>query len=60
MARDIDLDCSPILDNKLPIRKMGREVYDLLLDVASGQRGASESLGFGSEEMVPWQLSAVL
>jgi altronate hydrolase len=60
MAGDIDLDCSPVLDNKLTIREMGRQVYDLLLDVASGQQSASESLGFGGEEMVPWQMGAVL
>jgi altronate hydrolase len=39
---------------------MGREVYDLLLDVASGQPSASEELGLGGEEIVPWQLGAVL
>jgi altronate hydrolase len=60
MAGDMDLDCSPILDNKLTVAEMGRQVYDLLLDVASGQCSTSESLGFGSEEMVPWQLGAVL
>jgi altronate hydrolase len=60
MAGDIDLDCSPILDNESTVREMGRQVYDLILDVASGQRSMSESLGFGSEEMVPWQLGAVL
>ena len=60
MAGDIDLDCSPILGNQLTVSQMGRQVYDLLLDVASGQCTTSESLGFGSEEMVPWQLGAVL
>jgi altronate hydrolase len=60
MAGDIDLDCSPILGNQVTMAEMGRQVYDLLLDVASGQCTTSESLGFGSEEMVPWQLGAVL
>lgn len=60
MAGDIDLDCSAVLDHEVTMREMGRKVYDLLLEVASGQRSASESLGFGHEEMVPWQLGAVL
>ena len=60
MAGDIDLDCSAILEHGLTVQEMGRQVYDLLLDVASGQHSTSESLGFGHEEMVPWQLGAVL
>jgi len=39
---------------------MGRQVYDLLLDVASGRRSRSEELGLGGEEFVPWQIGAVL
>jgi altronate hydrolase len=60
MAGDIDLDCSPIVTESLPVAAMGRKVYDLLLDVASGQRTTSEQLGVGTEEIVPWQLGAVL
>ena len=60
MAGDIDLDCSPIVEQGLPVEEMGRRVYDLLLDVASGRRSASEEMGLGGEEIVPWQLGAVL
>ncbi len=60
MVGDIDLDCSPVIENDLPMHEMGRQVYDLLLDVASGQLSASEEMGLGGEEIVPWQLGAVL
>ena len=60
MAGDIDLDCSGVLEQGVPLADMGREVYDLLLDVAGGQRSLSEELGLGGEEMVPWQIGAVL
>jgi altronate hydrolase len=60
MAGDIDLDCSPVVEEQRPLAQMGREVYDLLLDVASGRPSASEELGLGGEEIVPWQLGAVL
>ncbi|MCW3840751.1 altronate dehydratase family protein [Micromonospora yasonensis] len=60
MAGDIDLDCSPVVEQGLPVEEMGRQVYDLLLDVASGRRSASEEMGLGGEEIVPWQLGAVL
>jgi altronate hydrolase len=60
MAGDVDLDCSPIVEQGVPLADMGRQVYDLLLDVASGRQSVSEELGLGGEEMVPWQLGAVL
>jgi altronate hydrolase len=60
MAGDMDLDCSRVVDEAVPLSDMGRQVYDLLLDVASGQRSLSEELGLGGEEIVPWQLGAVL
>jgi altronate hydrolase len=60
MAGDIDLDCSPVVEHGLSVEDMGRRVYDLLLDVASGRRSASEEMGLGGEEIVPWQLGAVL
>jgi altronate hydrolase len=60
MAGDMDLDCSPVVDDAVPLSDMGRQVYDLLLDVASGAQSLSEGLGLGGEELVPWQLGAVL
>jgi altronate hydrolase len=60
MAGDIDLDCSGVVEDGVPLAEMGRRVYDLMLDVASGQRTCSEELGAGGEELVPWQIGAVL
>ncbi len=60
MSGDIDLDCSGVLEQGVPLADMGRRVYDLILDVAGGRRSFSEELGLGGEEMVPWQIGAVL
>jgi altronate hydrolase len=60
MAGDVDLDCSLIVEDGVSLADMGRRVYDLLLDVASGRQSVSEELGMGGEEIVPWQLGAVL
>ncbi|MDQ6896819.1 MAG: altronate dehydratase family protein [Actinomycetota bacterium] len=60
MAGDIDLDCSPVMERGMSLGDMGRRVYDLLLDTASGRRSFSEELALGGEELVPWQLGAVL
>lgn len=61
MAGDIDLDCSPVATGEVALPQLGRQLYELLLEVASGRRRtASELLGLGGEELVPWQLGAVL
>jgi altronate hydrolase len=60
MAEDIDVDCGPVVSGGVPLAEMGETVLDAVLDVASGRLSASESLGMGGEEMVPWQLGAVL
>ncbi|MEO8830347.1 altronate dehydratase family protein [Lapillicoccus sp.] len=60
MSGDIDLDCSGVIEEEVPLADMGRRVYDLILDVAGGRRSLSEELGLGGEEMVPWQIGAVL
>ena len=60
MADDIDVDCSDIVEKGTDVAEVGRRIYDLLLDVASGTPTRSEELGAGQEEIVPWQIGAVL
>ncbi len=60
MTGDIDVDCSGIVESGIPMLEMGRRVYEKLIAVASGERSKSEELGVGGEEMVPWQIGAVL
>ena len=38
----------------------GREILDMVLRVASGERTKSEALGLGDNEFVPWQVGAVM
>lgn len=60
MAEDMDVNCGAILDGEYSVAEMGEKIFDLVLATASGRRTASEELGFGDEEFVPWQLGAVM
>ncbi|WP_433279224.1 UxaA family hydrolase [Pseudonocardia xinjiangensis] len=60
MAEDMDLNCGVIVDGSASVQEVGRELFQLILDTASGRRTRSEELGFGQEEFVPWQLGAVM
>lgn len=60
MSEDMDVNCGAVLDGTRSLEACGREIFDLVLATASGQRSKSEDLGFGDEEFTPWQLGAVL
>ncbi len=60
MEQDMDVDCGAILEGEASIEEMGRAIFSLIVDVASGRPTKSELLGVGDEEMVPWQLGAVM
>jgi altronate dehydratase len=42
------------------VQQKGREIFELILRVASGDATKSEALGIGNDEFVPWQLGAVM
>jgi altronate hydrolase len=59
MKDDMDINCGDILDG-VSIQDKGREIFEMMLKVASGQRSKSEELGYGDNEYVPWQVGAVM
>jgi len=56
---DIDINCGSIVDGEASIEAMGEEIFRMMLDLASGKPSKSESYGYGQNEFVPWQISAV-
>jgi altronate hydrolase len=59
MIEDMDIDCGDILEG-VSIEDKGREIFETVLRVASGERTKSEELGYGDNEFVPWQIGAVM
>ena len=59
MEPDMDVNCGDILDG-VSLEDKGREIFDLMLRVASGEQTKSEAQGFGAVEFVPWQIGAVM
>ena len=60
MTDDMDIDCGPIAEGKASVQEIGRQIFDLILATASGQKTKSEALGIGEEEFTPWQIGAVM
>jgi altronate hydrolase len=60
MTDDMDVNCGTILDGEADVATVGRQIFDRILAVASGERTKSEEIGLGDEEFTPWQLGAVM
>jgi altronate hydrolase len=56
----MDVNCGEIVDGSATVQQKGRQVFELVLRVASGEKSKSEALGIGSEEFIPWNLGAVM
>ncbi|MBS7697251.1 MULTISPECIES: altronate dehydratase family protein [unclassified Chelatococcus] len=59
MIDDMDLNCGDVLDG-VSIADKGKEIFEKVLKVASGERSKSEENGYGDTEFVPWQVGATM
>ncbi|MES2102712.1 MAG: altronate dehydratase family protein [Pseudomonadota bacterium] len=57
---DIDINCGGIAEGLTSVEQVGQEIFEMILDVASGQKTKSELHGYGQNEFVPWQIGAVM
>ena len=58
MRDDMDIDCGDIVARGVSVADKGAEIFAELIAVASGKRTASEELGYGDHEFVPWNVGA--
>ncbi|TPQ46854.1 galactonate dehydratase, partial [Prosthecomicrobium hirschii] len=59
MIDDMDINCGDILEG-VSIADKGREIFNKILQVSSGEKSKSEELGYGDNEFVPWQIGATM
>jgi altronate hydrolase len=60
MVEDMDVNAGRIVSDGASVEEVGREIYEMLLRVASGEQTKSEAQGLGDYEFVPWQIGAVM
>jgi altronate hydrolase len=58
MRDNMDVNAGRIADGEATVAEIGRDIFDLLLRVASGEKTCSERLGH--KEFVPWRIGPVL
>lgn len=59
MHEDMDINCGVIVDGTGNYESVGEEIFERIIAIASGDMSASESLGYGNNEFVPWLIGAV-
>jgi altronate hydrolase len=59
MVDDMDVNAGVILSGT-PVEEVGRQIFELTLEVASGKKTKSELNGYGDEEFAPWSIGPVL
>jgi altronate dehydratase len=58
MQDNMDVNAGDIADGERTIEAVGREIFDLMLEVASGRHTCAERLGH--KEFVPWRIGPVM
>jgi altronate hydrolase len=58
MQDNMDINAGAIADGERSVQDVGREIFDLMLEVASGRRTCAERLGH--KEFVPWRIGPVM
>jgi altronate hydrolase len=56
---DMDINCGGVIDGSATIEQLGDEIFQMMLDCASGVASKSELHGYGQSEFVPWQVGVV-
>jgi len=58
MTDHMDINAGAIADGEKTVPQVGREIFDFVLEVASGRRTCAERLGH--REFVPWRIGPVM
>ena len=59
MSDDMDMNAGTILEGE-PVESVGRRLFELVLEVASGTTTRSEQQDVGEEEFAPWTIGPTL
>ena len=60
MSEDMDIDCGTVITGAETVEQLGERIFRLMIETASGRPTLSETLGYGDNEFVPWQVGAVM
>ena len=60
LEEDMDINAGTIMDSEKTIEEIGKEIFDKIITVASGEKSKSEINGYGDDEFNPWIIDPTL
>ncbi len=60
MSEDMDINAGRIATGEVDIETVGKEIFEYIIQTASGRKTLSEAQGLGDLEFVPWQIGATM
>jgi altronate dehydratase len=60
MMEDMDFNCGDVINNSDSIENLGAQLFELIIDTASGRQTCSELQSYGDNEFNPWHLGPVV
>ena len=60
MKEDMDINAGSIMDGEKNLEETGLEIFNEIIEVASGKKSKSEINGYGDDEFNPWIVGATL
>lgn len=60
MRDDMDINAGRVVTEGASIDEVGEEIFDYLIEIASGRESLSEAQGIGDNEFIPWQVGATM
>src|SRR5690606_25105812 len=56
LEEDMDINCGGIVNGEMSIAEAGQKIFDIIIEIASGEPSKSEQYNYGDNEFVPWQV----
>ena len=56
----MDINAGTIMDNEKTIEEIGKDIFNKIIAVASGEKSKSEINGYGDDEFNPWIIDPTL
>ena len=60
LKEDMDINAGTIMDGESNVNKLGEEIFNCIVDTASGKLTKSEINGYGDDEFNPWVIGATI
>jgi len=60
LIEDMDINAGTIMDNVASVNEVGKEIFNKIISVASGEKSKSEINDYGDDEFNPWIIGATL